>query len=87
MSNNNGSGSWNTNPSNNLLSQNPSIKNITAKNLQNTPVGSNTKFQQQVNQGQQGTSQKNMPGMNITTPVISITEPRRSVYTNSQQQM
>jgi hypothetical protein len=52
MSNNNGSGSWNTNPSNNLLSQNPSIKNITAKNLQNTPVGSNTKFQQQVNQGQ-----------------------------------
>lgn len=82
----NGSGNnWNitnTISNNNLLNQNPSIKNISSKNIQpinnqTTSVSPNQKFQT--------TSTKNVTGMNLSSPILS--EPRRSVYTNSQLQM
>ena len=62
-----GSGSsWNPNNQSLTQNQNQSINNVSTKNLGNSPVSNNSKYQ--------SSSMKNVPGMGLSNPNVSGTQ-------------
>ncbi len=58
--------SWNQNNQSGTQNQNQSINNLSTKNLGNSPVSKNSKYQ--------SSSMKNVQGMGLTNPNINGTQ-------------